>query len=187
MSSPRQTEVLGNDLGIGQATAGPLDAAITQGQLRDVRLELFGREFQELLAQIPRGSLQGKPHEGGRTTGAGGLIVGSCRIRAGLSAPTSRGGRAPRRRSVRAPCAPWPISTVPASRVTLPSACMRTRALATEGASGALMTQASPRPARAAGAGPSQWQQRRDAGHRANRHLSANRLGRIFRRAAAGF
>ena len=45
--------------------------------MRDVRLELLGSEFQELLAQIPRGSLQGKPHQGGRTTGAGGLIVGA--------------------------------------------------------------------------------------------------------------
>ena len=69
--------MLGNDLGIGQATAGPLDASVTQGQMCDVRLELFGRKFQELLAQIPRGSLQGKAHEGGRTTGAGGLIVGA--------------------------------------------------------------------------------------------------------------
>ena len=75
--SPRQTEVLGNDLGIGQATTGPLDAAIAQTELRDVRLELLGSERQELLAQIPRGSLQGKSHQGGRTTGAGSLIVGT--------------------------------------------------------------------------------------------------------------
>jgi hypothetical protein len=69
--------MVGNDLGIGQVTAGPLDDAVTQGQMRDVRLELLGSEFQELLAQLPCASLQSKSYQGGRTTGAGGLIVGA--------------------------------------------------------------------------------------------------------------
>src|SRR5262249_61794363 len=43
--SPRESEMVGNDLGIGQATARPLDAAITQGQMREVRLELLGSKF----------------------------------------------------------------------------------------------------------------------------------------------
>ena len=60
--STGEAEMVGNDLCIRQATAGPLDATVTQRQMRDVRLELLGSQFQELLAQIPRGSLQGKAH-----------------------------------------------------------------------------------------------------------------------------